>query len=121
MRSASGLLLICICFSLLTGCVKPPQGEADLRGEITRVGQAVGANVVQILVEERPGVEDGSDKAYVLVLKDEAVLRRAGDDYGRARISDLEEGLLVEIWFDGPVAESYPLQGTARNVVIVAP
>ena len=33
---------------------------------------------------------------------------------------DLTEGTAVQVWFDGPVAESYPVQATAGSIVIEA-
>ncbi len=104
---------------LMGGCVRPPDRQPDLRGEITEIGRAAGSDIVKILVEARPGKQDGSDKAYVFVLGDKSVLQRQNDTYKRARTADLETGHQVEIWFDGPVAESYPLQGNAEMVVVV--
>ncbi|MFO8060578.1 MAG: DUF3221 domain-containing protein [Bacillota bacterium] len=113
------VLLACLLLLLPGGCARVPGGEPDLRGEITSIGRAVGSSAVQILVEARPGEEDGSDKAHVFVAGDRVVFRRVNGSHRGAATADLEEGQWVQVWFDGPVAESYPLQGKARAVVIL--
>ena len=42
-----------------------------------------------------------------------------GKDRKDAKIDDLKEGCKVEATFTGPVMESYPVQATAKEVVIL--
>ena len=41
-------------------------------------------------------------------------------DGRRGAVSDLVAGARVAVWFDGPVAESYPVQAKAGAVQIIA-
>lgn len=70
-------------------------------------------------MEEHPGVHDGSDKAYVFGLDDRTVLERVDDEYHGSCTGDLDEGMFIHMWFDGPVQDSYPLHGTAKFVAII--
>ena len=72
-------------------------------------------------------VEDGTDAkgaalaASVSVPDDIAILEEDGaGGYALASFDDLAEGTTVQVWFDGPVAESYPVQATASSIVIEA-
>ena len=47
------------------------------------------------------------------------ITRRAQGGEVAATLRDLVPGLRVEVWFDGPVATSYPVQGKAQALVIV--
>ena len=83
--------------------------------------------VGSFLVEERPDrpVEGPrppqGDKAVVTVDTRSQVLRHAGAGYAEASFDALEVGQVVEVWFSGPVAESYPVQAGAKAVVISEP
>jgi hypothetical protein len=72
-------------------------------------------------------VEDGVDPdgralaASVKVPPDIAILREDGQGgWALASFDDLAVGQTVQVWFDGPVAESYPVQATAGSIVIEA-
>ena len=83
--------------------------------------------VGSILVEEHPArpVEGsgppGGDKAFVTVDAGSQILRRAREGYAEAAFDALELGQVVDVWFSGPVAESYPVQAGAKAVVISEP
>jgi hypothetical protein len=64
-----------------------------------------------ILMEAVPGSNSKVDKASVTI--DSSTDVRQG--------KDLKVGQVVEITFNGPVAESYPVQARAGKVVIVTP
>jgi hypothetical protein len=38
---------------------------------------------------------------------------------GTGTAADLGPGQMVSVWFDGPVAESYPVQATAADLRIL--
>jgi len=70
-----------------------------------------------ILVEGELGKNGADyDKAYVRIDSDTVIFF---NDQGR--FEDFEVGQYVEVFFEGPVAESYPVQGSARQVNIVDP
>ena len=69
----------------------------------------------RVRVEERPAEASGSDKAAVRLTERTQLLHRDGSPATRA---DLVIGTRVSVWFMGPVLESYPVQATARAVVL---
>lgn len=83
--------------------------------------------VGSILVEEQPDRPVGGpgppagDKASVTVDTGSQILRHAGEGYAEAAFDALEVGQVVQVWFSGPVAESYPVQAGAEAVVISEP
>lgn len=73
--------------------------------------------LARLYVEGEPGREMTYDKAAVTVTA-ATVMRQDGQV---AMADDLQVGQTVQVWFGGPVAESYPVQGTAAHLVIGAP
>ena len=77
--------------------------------------------------DERPAsimVEGGkqaagavSDKASVTITPSTQVF---GPDGAKAAASTIVKGATVKVWFEGPVAESYPVQGTAKVVQVLS-
>jgi len=66
-------------------------------------------------------VADGSvagqvDRAWVTVTAQTAVWTATGR---RGDAGDLKQGETVAVWFDGPVAESYPVQAKAGAIRIL--
>ncbi len=89
----------------------PPDRPADSVGPVSLLPPG------SVRIDEATGVV-GAVAARV----DEAteVLRRRGDAYEAAALSDVAVGDRVEIWVDGPVAESFPAQAHAAVVLLVA-
>lgn len=83
--------------------------------------------VGSILVEEHPDrpVEGpgppAGDKASVTIDRGSQILRDAGEGHVEAGFDAFQAGQLVQVWFSGPVAESYPVQAGAKAVVILGP
>ena len=92
----------------------------DIRGEITSLTPGSGDTLVTILIEGKVEPDTGYDKASLRVAKDTEVFRLQGADQVEAEWSDLAEGQKVEAWFEGPVAESYPVQAKAGRIVILS-
>ncbi len=91
--------------------------SSDITGFITSVsGRADG---VTVLVEAHPSHPSIGDKASVAVTTGTRITRRAQSGEVAATLRDLVPGLQVEVWFDGPVATSYPVQGKAQALVIL--
>jgi hypothetical protein len=70
-----------------------------------------------IQVEEDPGTPSGSAKAFVRLTHETLVRDASG------RVLDagaFQVGQRVGVWFEGQVLESYPVQATAREIVIGA-
>lgn len=97
------------------GPTNPPAQTPGIVGTITSFQLATDNNRVATMMVEGGEQEPGavSDKAYVTITEETTVL-----DIGGNRISPagLAKGLAVQVWFKGPVAESYPVQGTASFV-----
>ncbi len=91
-------------------------GSGDgIRGFITSISGAV------VLIEEDPADESGSPKGAFTVTGETDILRQQGGEQVPAAYYDLRVGQLVEAQYAGPVAESYPSQGTAGTIVILEP
>jgi hypothetical protein len=90
---------------------------ADIAGIVTSVsGRTDG---VTILVESDPSTPTSGSKASVAVTSNTRVTRRAQGGDVTATLRDLVPGMMVEVWFDGPAAMSYPIQAKAQTLVIV--
>jgi hypothetical protein len=117
----------------------PPDRQADIAGPVAAVSpaRAGGGDCPERppddVVSSRdpapcdagaPGslrIDEGRgayDAASVTVDEASAVLRRTDAGYEEAALADLRPGDLAEVWFDGPVAESYPVQARAGTLVI---
>ncbi len=106
---------------LTVGCTPSQRAletEAGFAGFITEI-QPIGKGgaLGQILVE------DQSDKLvdkYMVTIKDETLIfRQDGENRRQVAFETLETRQKVQIWFSGPILESFPMQGTARQVVIM--
>jgi hypothetical protein len=89
--------------------------QNSIRGYITDVSPS--ARVV--LVEEDPSDASGSEKGEFAVAGGTAIFKQRDGERSVAAFDDLRAGQLVEALYAGPVAESYPTQGLAGNIVIL--
>jgi len=107
---ALAFLVACACGG---GAANRP---ADITGFVTSVsGRPDG---VTVLVEAEPSHPSVGDKASVAVTSSTRITRRTQTGEA-ATFRDLVPGLRVEVWFDGTVATSYPVQGKAQALVII--
>lgn len=74
---------------------------------------------VTVLVESDPSTPTAGTKASVAVTSAARITRRAPGGEVTATARELTPGVMIEVWFDGPVAMSYPVQGKAQTLVIV--
>jgi len=72
-----------------------------------------------MLVEGPAATGTSVDKAMVRVDGKTRVFVKVGGGWRRGRAGDLAQGRQVEVWFSGPVAESYPVQAYAGTVAIL--
>lgn len=72
-------------------------------------------------MEEDPADESGSPKGTFTVTGETDILQQQNGERAPAAFDDLRVGQLVEAEYAGPVAESYPSQGTAGSIVILEP
>jgi hypothetical protein len=110
--------ICCICFLAVPGFA------ADIRGKITNVSPAPLSNsgnvLGSILIEGAKERDTSIDKAMTRVTNRTRLFKMQDGKKVDARFEDLKIGLTVEATFAGPVAESYPVQGTAGEIVILA-
>ena len=101
-------------------CTSSPQAldtEADFTGWVTEIHPIGEKDTLgQILVE------DQSDKLvdkYMVTIKDETLIfKQDGENRRHVAFKALEATQQVQIWFSGPILQSFPKQGTAQQVVI---
>ncbi len=117
------IFVIPITFLLLSafGCSAGQDGiqetgsQVGIRGIIIDISLTEGG--AAIMVEGQVEEDTVYDRASVKINSDTMIQK---DDMSRLfEISDLRVGDRVEVYFAGPVAESYPVQGTAAIVRII--
>lgn len=104
-------IFLCILVAGLTGCTKDPR--LVIRGTITQLtdeGETIG-----ILVEGEKESDTEYGKAQVRVNKKTKIYH----DGKKVNITDLKENMVVEVYYDGAVAESYPVQMGSEKIVIL--
>jgi len=119
-RRAIATMVLTVSLVALAACASsPPRDAPGITGTITtlqRTDSADGGALATILVEG--GLQPAgavSDKASVRITGTTDVFDAQGSS---VTWESLAQGQEVEVWFDGPVAESYPVQGTAGAVRI---
>lgn len=90
-----------------------PADAPYIVGIVTAVNQV--AEGWRVRVEERPHDATGTAKGVFRTGTSTEVRRLSGERVGAG---SLREGQRVRVWVTGPVAESYPVQATARLIVI---
>ena len=71
------------------------------------------------LVRGTPLGQSGVDYASVRVTTDTRIYVESGGSLAPAGFAALSDGQTVKVALVGPVAESYPVQGTAGTIVIL--
>jgi uncharacterized protein DUF3221 len=95
----------------------PPARTADITGLITKVTEVSGR--LQLLVEEIPNDAAGSAKALVRTDGSTSWFTQIpGLAIEQGGLARAKVGARVSVWFDGPVATSYPVQGKAAVVLV---
>lgn len=114
MHKKIGILLIAFAFACAAPAPPVPnQGdvtarEADIRGTVTHIEGN------QIRVEALPDESRGA-KAVVTLAGSTIIRTRAGDAVAAGSI---RKGQVVRVWFTGAVAQSYPIQAEASEVIV---
>jgi hypothetical protein len=110
------LLSLLACAPAQTAPTTPPA----IRGSITSRTAGPGGDLVgSILVEGQVETDTTFDKASIAVTAKTQIFEQVGQEHRPATFDALQMGRSVEAWFDGPVAESYPVQATASDIVIL--
>ena len=112
--------LLASVIALCVGCAptaQPLRKEEDVSGFITEVQENGRGGVAGQIV-----VESHADKLvarYVIrVNKETLIFQQDGDDLSRVRLSALANKQTVEVWWAEPTTGTFPVLGTAAQIVI---
>ncbi|MDP9348869.1 MAG: YobA family protein [Gemmatimonadota bacterium] len=129
MFSRVPLLILGVASLWLTACstvLEPSTVEsASTRGTITEVPTRLRA--AAFLIEEKvTGIpaepRTAGDKYYVFVTERTTIERRTSAGTVRsASLAEITAGMQAEVWFVGPIRESYPAQANAGRILILDP
>jgi hypothetical protein len=111
-----GLSMACALAADAEPKSKPP--KADVRGKIETVSLK-GGMVGRLLIEGTKEKDTQHDKASVRLTKATKVYKWVDGKKKEAKVEDLKKGATVQADFTGPVAESYPVQATAKEILIL--
>lgn len=105
-------------FLVLSGCSGgADETEPNLVGWIGDIHQSQGETTGQILVNSPDN--NTSDQFMLTVTEETQIYSRINSDEDReADFSEFVVGQQVDVWFSGPVMESYPAQVTADKILI---
>lgn len=106
--------LLLFAVLLLAGCAGPalPAGPPLVAGSITRVDGD------RVLIEERPGVQEG-DKCVVRIDGTTQFFEQRGGSVQESTRQALSVGRRARAWASGPVLESYPCQAGAKAILLL--
>jgi hypothetical protein len=126
------LILLVISLTFFTGCcpnqLTPPNLDAqvDIRGTILNINPAqANSNILGTIYVEGPLYEDTFyDKASIKITSSTLIYQvdnqlSSNDQFVQIPFSVLQTGMMVEVTFTGPVLESYPVQATAKKVLVL--
>lgn len=95
----------------------------DIKGSVTNIRKADAGNqdklIGTILIEGSKEFDTKLDKASVSITADTTVTEQVGDKRVQASFDALKIGAKVTARFTGPVANSYPVQATASEILIL--
>ncbi|MFC1945823.1 DUF3221 domain-containing protein [Chloroflexota bacterium] len=117
---SAAILLILVTF-VAVGCTSAPEAletEPDFTGFITEIYPLQKKGMLGQFLVEAPA-KNIIDK-YMVTIKDNTwIFKQNGDERPQVAFEALEIGQQVQIWFSGAIMESFPMQGTAQQVVII--
>ena len=120
-RTVRTLLLVvvaAVAVATTIGCAPTlPAETPGITGTVTSLVPGDG-RPASILVEGTSQPTGAvSDKAQVTIAPSTQVF---GPDGAEAAASTIVQGASVKVWFEGAVAESYPVQGSAKAIQVLA-
>lgn len=119
MKKVYILLMLAIIAIFAAACGTDGAGDTvGIRGEVTNIAAGQGNTV--ILVEGSVDKDTMFDKASVTIKPETSVVRMENGSETAAKSEDIKLADTVEVVMDGPVAESYPVQGAAKLVRILS-
>lgn len=117
---AVSALLLAIALPALSGCAPTlPSDPPGIVGTVTNTvaGDDRPASIsVEATLQPAGAV---SDKAFVTIPTSTMFFDAGGRAASPTAVSGIGQGSRVRVWFAGAIAESYPVQGSARAVQIL--
>lgn len=114
--------LVISCAAVMMSCSPAPRpldSKEDALGFITEMTELRTQGVVgRILVESH--ADKLVNKWWVTIKSDTMIFRDEGGKLTPVSFQILAKQQWVKVWFDGPVAESFPMQGRASQIVITS-
>ncbi len=108
---------------LIVGCrVSNPleQPRIDIRGNITTIQQVAAPDSLAIVLIEGVIEPDTQfDRAAVRITDQTRIVEQVGTEWRTTTAAALNAGQRVQARFTGPVAESYPVQAMAAEIMIL--
>ena len=92
--------------------------EADIQGTITEIAYVGNVLMDGTLLVELEELNATSDKFYISVPTGTLLYSFDDNESERIKFRDFQIGQVVDVWFDGPVAESYPAQAKAKQILL---
>ena len=113
-----GISLLTITALLFSACsVSNADTEPNLVGWIDDIQQSQSDENPGLLLIYSP--DNKTSDMFVVMVSDKAIIGvRDGEGHQAASFDVLNVGQKVEVWFSGPVMESYPAQVAADKVII---
>ena len=117
------MLLTIFLVNSIIGCSNENNDNLDekigIRGEITDIKNTRTSNIPNIILLVEGSIEKDTmyDKASITVSEKVKVIRKSNNK--ELDISSLKVSDKVEVFFAGPVAESYPVQAEAKKILLL--
>jgi beta-N-acetylhexosaminidase len=109
---------VLVSAALITACSPTTPSETPgITGTVVSLMPGDGRPASIMVEGGKQPVGAVSDKASVTISPSTQIIDSGG---AKAEASAIAKGASVKVWFEGPVAESYPVQGTARVVQFMA-
>ena len=115
LAAITGVSLLAV---MLLGCASEvPDTDPQMRGVVVSAPQTgTGTGTIRVVWHELAGEKAELDSIDATIGEDTDVF---AEDGSRIAYSDLLERDIVEVWITGPIAESYPPQGSASAVRVI--
>ena len=112
------VLLFCFVFVLsFAACNKESNNKLGIRGEIKKISTNNNGKITGIFVEGKIEQDTEYDKSSIYITEKTKIYEADGKK--KIEASSLKEGMKVEVDFEGPVRESYPVQAYAKTIRVL--
>jgi len=120
--AALSIALLGVALAAAACAPSPPSNPPDITGVVTSVVAGDGRPASFQVEGAKPQPSGAAaDKAMVNVPTSTQFFGPNGTQATLAQIGAIGPGTKVRVWFEGAIAESYPVQGSAKAVQILSP